>query len=181
MGIEFYIFDDDLWYTDGERSKKITEKDTNLIGALLEMISTRYPEAYGALEKEYSRSSANIPYYQYLIVRRFCKCNFGKLDCKRMDIEADGTFNFDKLDCPLRGECHLEGVVCSPKFNARLSTQELRVMRLVYEGREKEEISRELFISPHTVKNHIKAVYTKLGIHDKATFLRYAAKNRLFD
>ena len=74
-----------------------------------------------------------------------------------------------------------ENVICSPKFNSTLSRQELRVMKLMYEGKNKEEISSELYISPNTVKNHIKSVYTKLGIHEKSEFIQYANKNHLFN
>jgi len=31
------------------------------------------------------------------------------------------------------------------------------------------------------VKNHIKSVYRKLGIHEKSEFIRYANKNNLFN
>ena len=51
----------------------------------------------------------------------------------------------------------------------------------MYEGKNKEEISSELYISPNTVKNHIKSVYTKLGIHEKSEFIQYANKNHLFN
>ena len=80
----------------------------------------------------------------------------------------------------MRGECRFEGVVCFPKFNTRLSDSELRVMKLVYEGKSKEDIAEELYLSPNTIKNHIKSVYLKLGIHEKAEFIQYANRNNLF-
>ncbi len=178
--LEFYIYESELWckYADG-RNEVVTENDTNLIESLLGMIREHYPVAYKALEKEYQKSAANVPYYQYLIIRRFSKCNFGKLDTTKLDV-ASGRFNFEKVDCPMRGECKLEGVVCFPKFNTRLSEAELRVMRLVYDGVGNEEIAERLYLSPHTIKNHIKSVYAKLGIHEKSEFIRYANKNDLF-
>lgn len=178
--LEFYIYESELWckYADG-RNEVVTENDTKLIQSMLGMIREHYPAAYKALEKEYQKSAANVPYYQYLIVRRFCKCNFGKLDTTRLDA-ACGKFNFEKVDCPMRGECRFENVVCFPKFNTRLSDAELRVMRLVYEGVGNEEIAERLYLSPHTIKNHIKSVYAKLGIHEKSEFIQYANKNDLF-
>ena len=80
----------------------------------------------------------------------------------------------------MRGECKLESIVCFPKFNTRLSEAELRVMHLVYDGVGNDEIAERLYLSPHTVKNHIKSVYAKLGIHEKSEFIRYANKNDLF-
>ena len=97
-----------------------------------------------------------------------------------MDVEVTGAFNFEKVECPLRGECRNDGVICCPVFNSKLSDAEMRVMRLVYDGATKEEIAEQLYLSPHTVKNHIKSVYCKLGIHEKSDFIQYANKNHLF-
>lgn len=179
--LEFYIYENELWchYGDG-RNEVVTENDTELIHYLLELIREHYPTAYKALEKEYQKSAGNVRYFQFLMVRRFCKCNFGKLDTSKMDVEVTGAFNFEKVECPLRGECRNDGVICCPVFNSKLSDAELRVMRLVYDGATKEEIAEQLYLSPHTVKNHIKSVYCKLGIHEKSEFIQYANKNHLF-
>jgi hypothetical protein len=56
----------------------------------------------------------------------------------------------------------------------------MRVMQLVYEGFNNEDIAERLYLSPHTVKNHIKSVYLKLDIHEKSEFIQYAHKNNLF-
>lgn len=179
--LEFYIYESELWckYADG-RNEVVTESNTELIQHLLELIREHYPTAYKALEKEYQKSAGNVKYYQYLIVRRFCKCNFGKLDTTKLDVEASGKFNFEKVDCPLRGECKYEGVICFPTFNTKLSDSELRVMKLVYDGMSKEDIAEQLYLSPHTVKNHIKSVYCKLGTHEKSEFIQYANRHNLF-
>lgn len=181
MKIEFYIYNDELWYitADGQ-NRKLAERDTDIISDLLTMIAEMYPTAYAALQEEYSRSATNVPYYQYLMVRRFCKCNLGKLDGTKIDL-VNGSFNFERVACPLRGECKREGVICCPTFNSRLSEAELRVMRLVYDGLEKDEIAARLFLSPHTIKNHIKSVYAKLGIHEKSEFIKYANENNIFN
>lgn len=181
-GLEFYIYGSELWckYADG-RNDVVTENSKDIIQPMIEIIRERYPDAYKALTEKYMKSSANIPYYQFLIVRRFCKCNFGKLDNTKVDVFAKDYFNFENVECPLRGECKYERVICFPKFNSKLSEQELRVMELVYNGATNEEIGERLYISPHTVKNHVKSVYCKLGIHEKSEFIRYANKNNLFN
>lgn len=96
-------------------------------------------------------------------------------------MDSTGKFNFEKVECPLRGECRFEGVICSPRFNTKLSDAELRVMKLIYQGASKDDVAEQLYISPNTVKNHIKSVYLKLGIHEKSEFFRYAEKNNLFN
>lgn len=180
--LEFYILDNELWclFPDG-RNEQITESNTSLVCEILTKIREFYPESYKSLSKWYQKSSANIPYYQYLIVNRFCRCNFGKLDNTKKDINKYGVFNFERVDCPMRGECQYENIVCNPKFNSHLSDAELRVMKLVYKGMPTEEIADYLYLSPHTVKNHIKSVYAKLGLHEKSEFFQYANKNNLFN
>lgn len=179
--IEFYILDKELWclFPDG-RNEQVTEHNVELVREILSRIREFYPEAYQDLSKWYQRSAANVPYYQFLMVNRFCRCNFGKLDNTKKDIDSRGIFNFERIDCPMRGECPHEGKVCLPKFNSKLSESELRVMKLVYNGYSNDEVADTLYLSPHTVKNHIKSVYLKLGIHEKAEFIRYANNNNLF-
>ena len=181
-GIEFYIFGSELWckYDDG-RNEIVDENSVELIEFLLDIIREYYPEAYKALEKLYRKSSANIRYYQYLIARRFCKCNFSKLDTTSLDIDHKRKVNFEKVECPMRGECALEGIVCQPKFNSSLSAAEKRVMKLFYEGLGKEQIASELFLSPETVNNHIRNSYVKLGVHEKADFIRLANSTNMFN
>lgn len=181
-GLEFYIFEGELWCKSDEGKNQIVdEAQTELIKSILYEIRECYPAAYKALTREYQRSALNVPYYQYLIVRRFCKCNFGKLDGTKSDIDRTRKFNFEKVECPLRGECRFEGVICLPKFNSKLSEAELRVMKLIYQGVSKDEIAERLYLSPNTIKNHIKSVYLKLGIHEKSEFIRYANENNLFN
>lgn len=182
MAVEFYIFNEELWYIkDDGTNQPLSEKDTDMIQKIISAIRERYPEAYEALSKEYQKSSLNVPYYQFLIVRRFCKCNFGKLDTTTYDIDRLGRFNFEKVECPLRGECKYDGVICSPKFNSKLSPAEERVMKLIYDGYTKDEVGDKLCISPNTVKQHIKSAYCKLGAHDKGEFVKLAKDNDIFN
>ena len=109
MAIEFYQYNDELWFkTNDGRNQALSEHDTEIIQKLINSIREHYPSAYRALEAEYQKSLPNTSYYQYLIARRFCKCNFGKLESTAYDIESSGKFNFEKVECPLRGECKYE-------------------------------------------------------------------------
>lgn len=180
--LEFYIYEDELWclYPDGTNDR-VTERSTVLVKETLDIIRECYSDAYKALMECYQKSSSNIPYFQFLMVNRFCKCNFGNLDSTKRDIDAFGRFNFERVGCPMRGECKYENIICNPKFNSKLSEAELRVIRLVHDGYSNEEIADKIYLSPHTVKNHIKSVYLKLGIHEKAEFVKYANSNNLFN
>ena len=178
---EFYTIDSEVWYlTSDGRNERLDESKTDVIASVLDKMMECYPDAYKALSEYYQRSAGNVRYYRFLISQRFCKCNFGRLDTAEFDHRSQSPFSFEKVQCPLRGECPLEGVVCMPKFNSRLSRKELDVMRLIYEGFNIEEVAEALFLSPYTIKNHIKSVYAKLGIHEKSEFVQYASKNHLF-
>ena len=178
--LEFYIFENELWYLSDDGASKMVTEDSPLVSYLIDIIESRYPTAYKALCKEYARSSLNPSYYRFLIARRFCKCNFGELDATKKDINRFGELEFEKVKCPLRGECKLEGICCGPTFNSSLSPAENRVGELLFKGMTTEEISEALYLSQNTIKNHYKSIYAKLGIHEKSEFIRYAQKNKMY-
>lgn len=177
---EFYTIDDELWCKTEQGNFLIDESSKEVVQSVFDFIKDNFKDAYDVLMKEYSKSASNVPYYKYLVVRRFCKCNFGNLDFTAIDID-NGSFNFEKVPCPLRGECKLECVVCMPTRTSNLSNTEKDVMQLYYEGRSIEEIAEIRYKSVSTIKNQVKSVYRKLGVHDKAEFVKYVVDNHLFN
>lgn len=179
--IEFYIYNKELWYMSEGVNKQLTENDKAIVGEILDKIMNLYPDAYKALAKEYKRSALNVAYYQYLIVRRFCKCNFGALDDTRKDIDVGGNFSFECVACPLRGECIHEGVICSPRLNTKLNENELRVIRMYHDGYTSEDITQSLYISEEGLKTMRKRIYRKLDVKDKAELMVYVNKHNLLN
>src|SRR5512135_814528 len=53
-----------------------------------------------------------------------------------------------------------------------ITAREGEIVRLLIEGRTNEEIAARLFISNHTVKNHIHNVYQKLGIRNRVQLIQ---------
>ncbi len=49
-----------------------------------------------------------------------------------------------------------------------LTPRELDVLRLVSRGRSNKEMASAMFISEETVKTHMKALFQKLNVHDRA-------------
>ena len=49
----------------------------------------------------------------------------------------------------------------------KISTREKEVLQLILVGKRNAEIEKALFISPHTVRNHIYNIYQKLGIRNR--------------
>ena len=68
-------------------------------------------------------------------------------------------------------------------FNFRrgpgLTERELDVLKGVASGLSDKEIALKLFLSEPTVKSHLRSVYQKLRIHNRAQAATYAAKNGL--
>jgi DNA-binding NarL/FixJ family response regulator len=54
-----------------------------------------------------------------------------------------------------------------PQAGTRLSPREQEVLRLVARGADNVAIAAELFISPHTVKNHISSILAKLHVANR--------------
>lgn len=178
-GIEFFTFEEDVWYSMPDGSQhKLVEKD-ELVRMLYDHIGEFYPEALAKLEDRFSSFSRNIVYYRYKIVRMFCKCNFGVID-NVPDIDQNEVFHFEHVPCPLRGECSMEGIVCHPKFNSKISEAEMRVLELIYRGVPREKIADRLCLSPHTVNNHVKNAYQRIGARGNAEFIAYANTHNLF-
>jgi DNA-binding NarL/FixJ family response regulator len=48
-----------------------------------------------------------------------------------------------------------------------LTSRESQILSLLGEGLKNHEIAERLFISPQTVRWHLRSLYTKLGTHDR--------------
>lgn len=156
------------------------EKDRELIAEMLTLIRDRYPEAHRALMELYSASTMNQWFYEFRVVHRFIRCNFGEYDQHSLDIDRNGQFCFEEVRCPLRGECELEGVVCRPKLNTKLTERELDVFRLIATANmQAEGIARELKISPLTVNRHRKNIKAKIGVRSVAEMVAWWHRNSM--
>jgi DNA-binding CsgD family transcriptional regulator len=58
--------------------------------------------------------------------------------------------------------------VQQPLDKCRLTPRETEILNQVLQGLNNLEIAKKLFISTHTVKNHITKIYEKLGVIDRA-------------
>src|SRR5512135_372096 len=73
-------------------------------------------------------------------------------------------------DAPLRLKSGDAFSVCQEKYG--ITAREGEVVRLLLEGKNNKEITEELFISDHTVKNHIHHIYQKLGIKNRVQLIQ---------
>lgn len=64
---------------------------------------------------------------------------------------------------------------------AGLSTREIEVTRLLCRGLSDSEIAAELFVSPHTVHDHVRSIRTKLGVRTRAAVVARVFDDTYFD
>jgi DNA-binding CsgD family transcriptional regulator len=62
-----------------------------------------------------------------------------------------------------------------------LSWREVEILRLVAAGRSNREIGEELFISGHTVANHVRSILRKTGAANRTEAAAYAFRNALIE
>jgi DNA-binding NarL/FixJ family response regulator len=67
----------------------------------------------------------------------------------------------------------------SAAITEKLTSRELEVLALLAHGISNEEISKRLFLSEGTVRNHIASIVSKLGVEDRTQAALLAAQNGL--
>jgi len=71
-------------------------------------------------------------------------------------------------------EIDIEGFFSKFSFSIR----EKEIIKLLLEGKSKQEIEEELFISPHTVKNNIYNIYQKLEVKNRLQIIKLIQKKK---
>ena len=64
----------------------------------------------------------------------------------------------------------------APRENHGLSRRQIEVLEQLAAGRSNHEIARDLFISPNTVKFHVRAIYDRMGVHNRVEAARLLEK-----
>jgi DNA-binding CsgD family transcriptional regulator len=85
---------------------------------------------------------------------------------------------FDAADV---GAALVAMLVATPGNDAGLTTRELQVLRAMGRGCSNAEISRELFLAEDTVKVHVRRLFRKLGVRDRAQAVARGFRSGLLD
>lgn len=157
----------------------LSQNDRDFIESILITIRGRYPQAYEALSKEYAPSRANNRFFEFRMVKRFIRCNYGEQDTLNLDIDDNGNFHIEEVRCPLRGECKHEGIICKPVLNCSLTDQEKIVLDLKSKGLKESQIAEKMILSPFTIHRHMENIRRKLNLHNAAELTNY--NNKLKD
>ena len=59
-----------------------------------------------------------------------------------------------------------------------LTPRELEILRLIADGLSNKEIAARLYLSFHTVKNHVHNILEKLKVQHRSQAVEYAARRR---
>jgi DNA-binding NarL/FixJ family response regulator len=77
------------------------------------------------------------------------------------------------------------GALRHPEFAAtrrpRLTGREIEVLQHIARGMTSRDVGVELFISENTVKNHVRNILDKLGLHTRNEAVLYAARENLIE
>jgi DNA-binding NarL/FixJ family response regulator len=70
-----------------------------------------------------------------------------------------------------RGE--IPGIEYVPESGKSLSARESEVMSLIADGHTNGEIASSLFLAEKTVKNHVRSIYSKLGVGNRSAAIAH--------
>ena len=176
QNIEFYNTPDGavMVKEQGHPVKELLQTDRDIIEPMLAALRDRYPIAFSRLSELYSKSETNRWVFEYKMIHRFCRCNFGEYDQCNQDIDASGIFHFEEVRCPLRGcDCLHEGVICKPELNTVLTEREKEVTKLIADGYQTQDIADLLYLSVATVNRHRENIKAKLCLRNIAEIASY--------
>ena len=92
-------------------------------------------------------------------------------------VARGGTVLAPEVQPGLVGEMRARSQIDSPI----LSERESQVLRLIADGLSAPEIGAALFISPSTVKTHVRNLFEKLGVSDRAAAVAEAMRRGLLE
>ncbi|CAN5767701.1 response regulator transcription factor [soil metagenome] len=69
--------------------------------------------------------------------------------------------------------------VLAPQSDFNISDREKEILRLLVDGHDYKFIAEKLYVSPHTVRNHIAHIYHKLHVKTKMQAIKLAASSKL--
>ena len=161
--VEFFVIGGQTCIRRNGVSKALTPSDRDAIEFMLEQMRQYFPAATERLQNWAAESSLNKIFFEYRMVDRFIRCNFGEADFLYSDIE-DGMFHFEEVKCPLRGICRDENIICKPKFKVPLSNEEGKAAVLYSKGLTAHEIARVMKKSAKTIKNQLDHARKRLHL-----------------
>lgn len=157
----------------------LTEKCRDFILSMKTLLISDYYNAYRGCQDMNIKSRANTTYYDFLNVRQFIRCNFNQFD-NIDDIDESGCFHFEFVNCPLRGTCKYENVICNPTFTSRLTESDARIINMmIYHNMHTDQIASSLSRSIHTINNRRRTILKKTGCKNIAQLTAFCYEHKI--
>lgn len=99
------------------------------------------------------------------------------VDAIRSIIATGGEFWISPNFAEKLVRIHLDERRAKVSFDS-LTIREQEILRLVAVGKDNPEVGADLFISAHTVKNHIEHIKSKIGVRSRAELIAWAWRNK---
>ncbi|BAS27259.1 response regulator transcription factor [Limnochorda pilosa] len=87
------------------------------------------------------------------------------------------------LDPSITGKVleRMRGMTRDQHQHEKLTDQELRILRLIADGRTNKEIADALYLSEKTVRNYVSSILSKLNLANRAEAAAYAVRRHLLE
>lgn len=161
--VEYFIINGQTCIRRNGVAKPLTPKDRDAIEFMLRNMEKCFPETVKRLKEWAVDSAANKRFFEYRMVDRFIRCNFGEADFLYPDVE-NGMFHFEEVKCPLRGICKDENLICKPKIQVPVGREEGKAAMLYSKGLSAYEIAAVVGKSVKTIKNQLDNVRKRLRL-----------------
>lgn len=158
--VEFFLDDDMLKVIAAGKVVDFTELSFSNIQILREEIEA---------DKELKMHLLDMhPNSEYKRLEQFVRCRFGGLDYEG-DITRNGVQKGEWWDCPLRGHCASEGILCKPvSFNGnQLNDKDISLVQLLATNYTNEHIAETMHLPLGSFHLAKKRLYQKLGVQTK--------------
>jgi DNA-binding CsgD family transcriptional regulator len=181
LNIEFYQEPSGEVIVRRERGDRfiLNQSQRDFIVPMKVLLQSDYAAAYKGCEDMNSKSRINKTFFDFLNVRQFLKCNFNQYD-NVFDIDASGNFHFEYINCPLRGTCKYENIICNPKFTNRLTDSDITIIRMIVNQKmTADQIALALCRSINTINTRRKIILKKTGCKNIAQLVAYCYEHKI--
>lgn len=157
----------------------LEESRRDIIVPMKMILQSDYAIAYKACEDMNTKSRQNRIHFDFLCVRQFLKCNFNQYD-NVFDIDASGAFHFEFINCPFRGICKYNNIICNPRFTNKLTDSDIVIIRMIVNQKmTADQIALALCRSVNTINNRRKTILKKTGCKNIAQLVAYCFEHKI--
>ncbi len=95
----------------------------------------------------------------------------------KLTISETGKKGIIRIQLEFEGPVELFQSIAMPDNHQhqQLTRREAEVMQLLLQGKTNKQIAESLFLSIHTIKNHLQRIYEKYQVHSRTELFRILA------